>query len=39
MIVSSSKDWVQQLYVREFGKKLLPSDFYYGLGIDGYQWY
>lgn len=29
MIVSSSKDWVQQLYIREFGEKLLPTDFYY----------
>ena len=32
MIVSASKDWVQQLYVREFGNKLLPTDFYYENG-------
>ena len=29
MIQPASKDWVQQLYVREFGNKLLPTDFYY----------
>jgi len=29
MTVSASKDWVQQLYVREFGNKLLSTDFYY----------
>jgi hypothetical protein len=29
MNVSASKDWVQQLYVREFGPKLQPTDFYY----------
>jgi hypothetical protein len=29
MIVSADKDWVQQLFVREFGNKLLPSDFYW----------
>lgn len=25
----ASQDWVQQLYVREFGPKLQPTDFYY----------
>lgn len=30
MTVNSSKDWVQELYVKEFIKpKLLPTDFYY----------
>ncbi len=29
MNVNASKDWVQQLYVREFGPKLQPTDFYY----------
>lgn len=29
MTVNASKDWIQQLYVREFGNKLLPSDYYY----------
>lgn len=29
MIVPAKNDWIQQLYVREFGNKLLPSDFYY----------
>jgi hypothetical protein len=29
MIQSASKDWIQQLFVREFGNKLLPTDFYY----------
>jgi hypothetical protein len=29
MNVGASKDWVQQLYVREFGPKLQPKDFYY----------
>lgn len=29
MNVGASKDWVQQLYIREFGNKLLPSDFYW----------
>ncbi len=30
MNVSASKDWIQQLYVKEFiTPKLLPSDFYY----------
>jgi hypothetical protein len=32
MIQSASKDWVQQLYVKEFGNKLLPTDFYYENG-------
>ena len=32
MIQSASKDWIQQLYVREFGNKLLPTDFYYENG-------
>lgn len=29
MRVNASKDWIQQLYVREFGNKLLSSDYYY----------
>jgi hypothetical protein len=29
MTVNASKDWVQQLYIREFGPKLRPNDFYY----------
>jgi hypothetical protein len=29
MNINASNDWVQQLYVREFGNKLLPSDYYY----------
>ena len=29
MRVNASDDWVQQLYVREFGNKLLSSDYYY----------
>ena len=29
MNVGASKDWVQQLYVREFGPKLQPNEFYY----------
>ena len=29
MTVNASKDWIQQLYVREFGNKLLSSDYYY----------
>ena len=29
MNVGASKDWVQQLYVREFGPKLRPDEFYY----------
>ena len=29
MNIGASKDWVQQLYVREFGPKLQPNQFYY----------
>ena len=29
MNVGASKDWIQQLYVREFGPKLQPNEFYY----------
>jgi hypothetical protein len=30
MTVNASKDWIQELYVKEFMKpKLLPTDFYY----------
>ena len=29
MNLSASKDWIQQQYVREFGPKLQPTDFYY----------
>lgn len=30
MTVNSSKDWIQELYMKEFIKpKLLPTDFYY----------
>ncbi len=32
MNVGASKDWVQQLYVREFGPKLQPNDFYWNDG-------
>jgi len=32
MNVGASKDWVQQLYVREFGPKLQPTDFYWNDG-------
>ena len=32
MIQPASKDWVQQLFVREFGNKLLASDFYWEEG-------
>jgi len=33
MNVGASKDWVQELYVKEFIKpKLLPTDFYYDKG-------
>jgi len=32
MIISADKDWIQQAYVREFGNKLLPTDFYYENG-------
>ena len=34
MTVRTSKDWIQELYVKEFIRpKLLPTDFYYN--IDG----
>jgi len=29
MLQPAGKDWVQQQFVREFGSKLLPTDFYY----------
>ena len=29
MTVNVANDWIQQLYVREFGNKLLPTDYYY----------
>ena len=29
MNLGASKDWIQQLYVREFGPKLQPNEFYY----------
>jgi hypothetical protein len=32
MIQPATKDWIQQLFVKEFGNKLLPSDFYYESG-------
>jgi hypothetical protein len=32
MIQSASKDWIQQQFVREFGNKLLTTDFYYENG-------
>ena len=32
MIQPASKDWIQQAFVREFGNKLLPTDFYYENG-------
>jgi hypothetical protein len=32
MIQPATKDWIQQLFVKEFGNKLLPSDFYYENG-------
>ena len=32
MIQPAAKDWIQQLFVREFGNKLLPTDFYYENG-------
>ena len=35
MIQPASKDWIQQTFVREFGNKLLPTDFYYN--EDGYR--
>ena len=32
MMIPASKDWIQPAFVREFGNKLLPSDFYYENG-------
>jgi len=32
MIQPASKDWIQQAFVREFGNKLLPTDFYWENG-------
>lgn len=32
MIQPASKDWIQQQFVREFGNKLFPTDFYYENG-------
>jgi hypothetical protein len=32
MMVPTQHDWIYQLYVREFGDKLLPTDFYYENG-------
>ena len=29
MLQPASKDWVQQQFAKEFGSKLLPTDFYY----------
>ena len=29
MIQPTSKDWIQQQFVKEFGSKLLSTDFYY----------
>jgi hypothetical protein len=29
MTVPTQYDWIYQLYVKEFGNKLLPTDFYY----------
>ena len=29
MIQNLGTDWIYQQYVKEFGNKLLPSDFYY----------
>lgn len=29
MIVPAANDWIQQAFVREFGNKLSPEDFYY----------
>jgi len=29
MMQPAGKDWIQQQFVREFGSKLLPTDFYY----------
>jgi hypothetical protein len=35
MIQPASKDWIQQAFVKEFGNKLLATDFYYN--EDGYR--
>lgn len=35
MIQPASKDWIQQQFVKEFGNKLLPTDFYYD--TNGYR--
>jgi hypothetical protein len=32
MMIPTQHDWIYQLYVREFGNKLLPTDFYYENG-------
>lgn len=32
MIQPARKDWIQQAFVREFGNKLLPTDFYWEKG-------
>jgi hypothetical protein len=32
-MISASNDWIQQLYVREFGNKLLSTDYYYENGM------
>ena len=32
MMVPTQYDWIYQLYVKEFGNKLLPTDFYYENG-------
>lgn len=32
MMIPTQHDWIYQLYVKEFGNKLLPTDFYYENG-------
>ena len=32
MMINLGSDWIYQQYVREFGNKLLPSDYYYDDG-------
>lgn len=32
MMKNIANDWIYQQYVREFGNKLLPTDFYYENG-------
>jgi hypothetical protein len=32
MMIPTQHDWIYQLYVMEFGNKLLPTDFYYENG-------